>query len=165
MKYIFYYDYKICNLLNLKFGIAEEKGYIVRIIFDWTNKKISDDFKKTETPLIKNAALQLKEYFEGKTKIFDLPLSLNGTDFQLKVWKALQNLPYGETRSYGELAALAGNPRASRAIGMANNRNPIPVIIPCHRIIGSDGNLTGYAGGLELKQKLLELEKTFVNKH
>ena len=160
MKYLFYYDYKICNLLNLRFGIAEENGYICRIIFDWAAKIKIDDFQETETPLIKKAASQLNEYFEGKRKTFDLPLNQQGTDFQLKIWNALQNIPYGETRSYGELAAMTGNPKASRAVGMANNRNPIPVIIPCHRIIGSDGSLTGYAGGLELKQKLLELEKS-----
>jgi len=79
----------------------------------------------------------------------------------MKVWNALQNIPYGETISYGELAAIIGNPKASRAVGMANNRNPIPIIVPCHRVIGHDGSLTGYAGGLELKRLLLELEKNF----
>ena len=152
MKYISFYSYKICNL-----GIAEEDGTICRILF--ANSKTPGGFEKTETHLIKKAAAQFGGYFDGKIKNFDLPIMLHGTDFQIAVWKALQNIPYGETISYGKLAAITGNPKASRAVGMANHRNPIPIIIPCHRVIGSNGNLTGYAGGLELKRKLLELEQ------
>jgi methylated-DNA-[protein]-cysteine S-methyltransferase len=124
-------------------------------------QKVSPDNESAETPLIKKAAEQLAEYFAGKRKEFDLPLVLHGTDFQVSVWKALQSIPAGETRSYGDMAALIGKPKACRAVGMANNRNPIPVIVPCHRVIGRDGSLTGYGGGLPVKRYLLELEKNF----
>jgi methylated-DNA-[protein]-cysteine S-methyltransferase len=158
MKNIYYYNYKICNLSKLlKLGIAEEDGAICRVCFG-AEKKL-DEFNEKETPLIKKTANQLDEYFSKKLKKFDIPIELDGTDFQKKVWNALQNIPYGETCSYGEIAAGTGNPKASRAVGMANNRNPVPIIVPCHRVIGHDGNLTGYAGGLDLKQALLELEK------
>jgi len=150
-KYCFFY-FKFCNLF-----IAEENGAVCNIFFD--NKKIPEDYEKQETPLIKKTAGQLDEYFNGKRKVFDLHLALHGTDFQIKVWNALRTIPYGETISYGQLAAMTGNPKACRAVGMANNRNPVPVIVPCHRVIGSNGSLTGYAGGLELKQNLLELER------
>jgi len=101
---------------------------------------------------------ELSEYFAGKRNRFDVPLAPNGTKFQQSVWSALSDIPYGKTCSYGEVAKKLGNPKAARAIGMANNRNPIPIIIPCHRVLGSNGNLTGYAGGLENKSYLLNLE-------
>ncbi len=101
---------------------------------------------------------QLSEYFECKRIRFDLPIALYGTIFQQSVWNLLQTIPYGETRSYGELADLLGNRLAIRAVGLANGRNPISIIIPCHRVVGSNGSLTGYAGGLERKRRLLELE-------
>jgi methylated-DNA-[protein]-cysteine S-methyltransferase len=101
---------------------------------------------------------QLDEYFERKRVHFDLPIALHGTTFQQSVWNLLQTIPYGETRSYGELADSLGNRRAIRAVGLANGRNPISIIIPCHRVVGSNGSLTGYAGGLERKRRLLELE-------
>ncbi|WP_415885195.1 methylated-DNA--[protein]-cysteine S-methyltransferase [Neptuniibacter sp. QD72_48] len=101
---------------------------------------------------------ELSEYFAGKRVRFDVPLAPNGTKFQQSVWNALNDIPYGKTCSYGEVAKKIGNPKAARAIGMANNRNPIPIIIPCHRVLGSNGNLTGYAGGLENKSYLLNLE-------
>jgi len=110
-------------------------------------------------PLHKAAEEQLREYFAGRRKRFSLPLHPSGTAFQRLVWKALETIPYGETRSYGEIAAAVGNPKASRAVGMANNRNPISIIVPCHRVIGSTGKLVGYGGGLEKKEFLLELEK------
>lgn len=112
-----------------------------------------------ETSLLKNAALQLNEYLEGKRNSFDLPLNPNGTEFQKKVWAALCDIPFGETRSYKQIAEYIGNPKACRAVGMANNKNPIMIFIPCHRVVGSDGSLTGYAGGLDMKEKLLSLEK------
>ena len=105
------------------------------------------------------ANLQLQEYFAGKRTAFDLPLELEGTPFQLAVWKAMLEIPYGETRTYGQLAAAIGRPAASRAVGQAANRNPIWIVIPCHRIVGSNHSLTGYAGGLSMKRALLELEK------
>jgi len=102
---------------------------------------------------------QLRAYFAGELESFDLPLSPQGTPFQQKVWGELCKIPYGETTSYGELARRIGNPNASRAVGLANGSNPIPIIIPCHRVIGSNGKLTGYGGGLPIKEKLLGLER------
>lgn len=112
------------------------------------------------TPLLRKAERQLSEYFSGTRRRFDLPLAPQGTPFQRAVWQALTKIPYGETRSYGEIAAQLGKPGAARAVGMANHRNPIPVIIPCHRVIGADGSLTGYAGGTENKAVLLALESS-----
>jgi methylated-DNA-[protein]-cysteine S-methyltransferase len=102
---------------------------------------------------------QLSEYFAGARRNFDLPLAPEGTDFQRAVWRALLNIPYGETLSYGELACRIGNPRASRAVGLANGANPLPIVVPCHRVIGADGSLTGFGGGLAIKQRLLGLER------
>lgn len=110
------------------------------------------------SPLLDAAEAQLREYFAGARRTFDLPLAPHGTAFQQRVWAALRTIPYGETRTYGELAAAIDSPNASRAVGMANHRNPIPIIIPCHRVIGANGTLTGYAGGLEIKRRLLALE-------
>ena len=102
---------------------------------------------------------QLLEYFAGERRSFDLPLSTHGTPFQEKVWAALRSIPWGETRSYRQVAEMIGSPKAARAVGMANNRNPIPILIPCHRVVGKDGTLVGYAGGLERKRALLDLER------
>ena len=102
---------------------------------------------------------ELGEYFEGKRESFDVPLEADGTDFQRDVLGALQQIPYGETRTYGEIAEHLGKPRASRAVGAANGRNPIPILIPCHRVIGSDGSLTGFGGGIDTKEFLLSLER------
>lgn len=110
------------------------------------------------SPLLDAAEAQLREYFAGARRTFDLPLAPHGTAFQRRVWTASRTIPYGETRTYGELAAAIDSPNASRAVGMANHRNPIPIIIPCHRVIGANGTLTGYAGGLEIKRRLLALE-------
>ena len=101
---------------------------------------------------------QLSEYLEGKRRVFELPLRLEGSDFQKEVWEAVSHIPYGQTASYGEIAHLIGKPNASRAVGAANGRNPIPIVIPCHRVIGADGTLTGYGGGLALKSRFLALE-------
>ncbi len=101
---------------------------------------------------------QLQAYFHGELKEFDLPLALEGTEFQLRVWNTLRSIPYGVTISYAQLAERIGNPKAVRAVGLANGSNPIPIIIPCHRVIGSDGSLTGFGGGLSTKKMLLELE-------
>ena len=101
----------------------------------------------------------MREYFEGEREIFTIPLAPKGTPFQQRVWAALREIPYGATRSYKELAIAVGNEKACRAVGMANNRNPLPIFIPCHRVVGSDGKLVGYAGGLDVKKHLLELEK------
>jgi methylated-DNA-[protein]-cysteine S-methyltransferase len=108
---------------------------------------------------LQEPARQLRAYFAGDLEAFDLPLSPSGTTFQLAVWGKLCEIPYGETISYGELARRIDNPNASRAVGLANGSNPIPIIIPCHRVIGSNGKLTGYGGGLPIKEKLLALER------
>jgi methylated-DNA-[protein]-cysteine S-methyltransferase len=105
-----------------------------------------------------NARKQLTEYFSGERKDFDLPLSLHGTEFQLRVLEELKTIPYGETTSYGDIAKRIGRPKAVRAVGAANGRNPIPIIVPCHRVIGSSGHLTGFGGGLDTKTALLRLE-------
>ena len=117
-----------------------------------------------ETPLIKEACRQLSEYLKGERKTFDLPLNPKGTDFQKCVWRALCDIPYGETRTYKQIAEAIGNPKAVRAVGMANNRNPITIIVPCHRVIGANGKLVGYGGGLEMKEFLLRLEKVSISK-
>jgi methylated-DNA-[protein]-cysteine S-methyltransferase len=104
------------------------------------------------------AARQLKEYFTGKRREFDLPLRMEGTEFQQRVWRELTKIPFGETRSYGQLAKRIGNPNGSRAVGLANGRNPIAIIVPCHRVIGADGSLTGFGGGLDRKEWLLTHE-------
>lgn len=113
-----------------------------------------------ETPLLRETNRQLQEYFREKRKEFDIPLFRQGTEFQQKVWKALCQIPYGETRSYGEIAEMIGNPKASRAVGGANNRNPVLIIVPCHRVIGANGALVGFGGGLGAKEFLLNLERT-----
>jgi methylated-DNA-[protein]-cysteine S-methyltransferase len=108
--------------------------------------------------LTRSYANELEEYFAGKRREFTFPLDLRGTDFQLACWRALLAIPYGETRSYADIARAVGKPNAFRAVGMANNRNPVAIVVPCHRVIASDGSLCGYGGGLHVKRKLLELE-------
>ncbi len=115
------------------------------------------DWIYNEKPLAE-ASRQLREYFDGERREFDLPLRLGGTEFQVSVLEALQQIPYGETTSYGEIARRIGRPRAVRAVGAANGRNPIPIVVPCHRVIGSTGDLTGFGGGLDTKEALLRLE-------
>ena len=110
------------------------------------------------TPLMREALRQFRSYFAGGLHAFDLPLEMVGTEFQKRVWNELRNIPYGETRSYRQLAEQIGAPRAVRAVGAANGRNPIPIIVPCHRVIGSSGKLVGFGGGLEWKRMLLDLE-------
>lgn len=117
----------------------------------------SSDFRRAPEPL-REAARQLEAYFAGKLSRFDLPLAPAGTPFQRNVWTVLRKIPYGETASYGEIARLLGKAHAYRAVGAANGRNPIPIVIPCHRVIGSNGSLTGFGGGLAIKRHLLELE-------
>jgi len=111
-----------------------------------------------DSGLMRPYVRELEEYFAGKRREFSFPLDLRGTNFQLACWRALLAIPYGETRSYAAMARAVGKPKAFRAVGMANNRNPIAIVVPCHRVIASDGTLCGYGGGLEVKRKLLELE-------
>lgn len=156
MKKIFFYDTIIGKL-----GIAEENGAITDVYFSGENSGV--DVVLEESILLKEAYRQLEEYFAGKRQVFDLPLAPQGTAFQQKVWQALTEIPFGETRSYGQIAKRIGQPKASRAVGGANNKNPLPIFIPCHRVIGANGKLVGYAGGLEVKKMLLHVENLIIN--
>ena len=154
MKNMFYYNTKLGRI-----GIEENGTAITRL--DFINKDVQEEIiEENETALLKEAIKQLNEYLDGKRSSFDLPLEPKGTEFQKKVWNALKEIPFGETRSYGEIAKIIGNEKAARAVGMANNKNPIAIIVPCHRVIGANGKLVGYAGGVDLKEKLLNLEKS-----
>lgn len=155
MKKIFYYNTYVGEI-----GIAEENGAVTNIIY---SQQYCQAEKIEETELIKIAKKQLDEYFEGKRKSFDFPTRLEGTEFQKKVWNALKLIPYGETVTYKHISKLVGCPKGYRAVGLANNKNPISIVYPCHRVIGSDGSLTGYGGGLDVKAKLLELESKYLN--
>jgi len=114
--------------------------------------------KNEEIPLLIEAKKQVLEYFSGQRKTFDLPIDLRGTDFQKKVWRTLRKIPYGKTQSYQDVAIAIGNSKATRAIGLANHNNPVPLIVPCHRVIGKDGSMVGFGGGISLKQRLLKHE-------
>ncbi len=156
-----YYDYMASPIGNLL--LAGDGESLVQIGFpagkaalrhqpDWVHDR----------SLFLQVKEQLREYFAGELREFTVPLAPRGTDFQLQVWIALRSIPYGERISYGELASQIGRPKASRAVGSANGRNPLPIIIPCHRVVGSSGALVGFGGGLEAKQALLELERKVV---
>ena len=134
--------------------LTEEDGAIARIELTDTA-----DAPTTPTPLLHDAEQQIMAYLEGERLLLDFPIRMIGTPFQQRVWHALQQIPYGTTRTYGEIATAIGNPRASRAVGMACNKNPLLLIVPCHRIVGANGKLTGFAYGTSAKQWLLELEK------
>ena len=136
--------------------ISEKEGKIIGLVF--SDSKKENEIEK-ETELIKKAYTQLEEYLSGKRTEFNIEIEMIGTEFQKKVWKELLNIPYGETRSYKDIAIAIGNGKACRAVGNANNKNPIAIIVPCHRVIGSNGSMTGYAGGLDIKEKLLKIEK------
>ena len=149
------------NIDGIRFDIIISKSGVREILIN--KKSESDDFSKViqispEDPKAINIFTQLREYFNLQRKEFDFPLEILGTDFQKKVWDELIKIPYGETISYGELANRMGDKNLMRAVAAANGANPIPIVIPCHRVIGADGSLTGYGGGLDVKQKLLELE-------
>ena len=135
--------------------LVEEDGALLVI-----SMKSDHGGKVVETPLIKDAFRQLSEYLIGERKEFDLPIRMRGTEFQKRVWRALLDIPYGETRSYKQIAEAIGNPKGVRAVGMANNRNQLLIVIPCHRVIGASGSLVGYGEGLEMKEFLLRLEKS-----
>ena len=127
----------------------------------WTNlnnKKLIDSYNPGEMLILDETISQLNEYFSGKRRVFNLQLNLSGTDFQNLVWEELANIPYGQTHSYEDIAKKINQPKASRAVGKANGRNQLCIIIPCHRVIGKSGKLSGYVGGIEIKRKLLELE-------
>lgn len=143
---------------NISLYLVATETHLINIQFTQPQKALLQT-----TELLSMATIQLDEYFQGKRTTFSLPFKLTGTPFQLTVWKELQNIPYGKTTSYKEIAQKINKPKAYRAVGMANNKNPLPIIIPCHRVIGSNGKLIGYAGGLKLKNYLLELEKSHTN--
>ncbi|MCE5201125.1 MAG: methylated-DNA--[protein]-cysteine S-methyltransferase [Synergistaceae bacterium] len=155
MKNFFYYEFDVVGRLR----IGEEDGRLTDLHFERSPDMYTDS-DIAETPLLFETHRQLSEYFTGERKNFDLPLMPKGTDFQLRCWSALLKIPYAETRSYGDIARAVGRPKGFRAVGMANNRNPIAIIIPCHRVIGSDGKLVGFGGGLDIKKFLLEMECT-----
>jgi methylated-DNA-[protein]-cysteine S-methyltransferase len=138
--------------------VGDEQG-LRRISFQDTFRpaRPAEGWRRAQAPF-RDVILQLDAYFAGRLRRFDLPLAPEGTPFQREVWSALTTIPYGETVSYGELARRVGRPTACRAVGAANGRNPIPIIIPCHRVIGADGSLTGFGGGLPIKRRLLLLE-------
>ena len=152
---VYHYTYETIELGSVSF--VEEDGALLAISTHRTYEGI-----KQETPLINEAYRQLSEYLLGERKRFDLPLNPQGTVFQQQVWKALCDIPYGETRSYKQIAEAIGNPKAVRAVGMANNRNPLLIVVPCHRVIGANGKLVGYAAGIEKKEFLLKLEKSLL---
>ncbi len=141
--------------------VASDKGLVAIL---WENDRpsrvrLGELIANEHHPVLVETERQLGEYFAGKRKAFSIALDMRGTRFQKDVWEALRAIPFGETRSYGQLAKQLGNPRATRAVGAANGRNPVSIIVPCHRVIGSSGKLTGFAGGLETKAHLLSLEK------
>jgi methylated-DNA-[protein]-cysteine S-methyltransferase len=143
-----------------KIAVAMEGDFLVNIFYEYRFGALKEErFIGRETEEMANVFEQIQEYLRGKRKIFDVKMLLRGTDFQKKVWEQLEKIPHGETRSYKEIAQQIGVPKSARAVGMANHHNPIPLIIPCHRVIGASGKLVGYGGGLDLKQKLLTLEK------
>jgi methylated-DNA-[protein]-cysteine S-methyltransferase len=137
----------------------EHNGAIIAL--DFVQAPPPDDILAV-TPLLLEAKRQVLEYFAGKRRDFDLPLAPKGTPFQLRVWQALRAIPYGQTRSYGQIAAAVGNPKAGRAVGGANHRNPISLVQPCHRVIGANGRMVGYGGGLDKKEALLALEQQVI---
>lgn len=138
--------------------IFEENDQIGHLYFE---KKIDPkNCIEFESGILKEAAKQLNEYFFCKRKVFDLPLNPHGTEFMLQVWDELCKIPYGTTASYKDISRAIGHPKSYRAVGLANNRNPLPIFIPCHRVIAADGNICGYGGGIKTKQFLLDLEKT-----
>ena len=135
--------------------LVEEDGALLAI-----SLKSIKEGTELETTIIKEAHRQITEYLKGERKVFDLPIRLRGTDFQQQVWTALLDIPYGETRSYKQIAEAIGNPKGMRAVGMANNRNPLLIVVPCHRVIGANGSMVGYGEGVEMKEFLLRLEKS-----
>ncbi|MDE3059818.1 MAG: methylated-DNA--[protein]-cysteine S-methyltransferase [Pseudomonadota bacterium] len=143
--------------------VASEKGLSAVLFHDGcgSRRAFGAMEESDQHPLLRVVEKQLAEYFSGKRRAFDLPLDMQGTVFQIKAWRQLQKIPYGETISYGEQAKRLGDAKKARAAGMANGRNPLAIIVPCHRVIGASGDLTGFGGGLKTKQQLLELERRY----
>ncbi len=146
--------------------VATDKG-LAAILWENDNPRrvrLNPVSENKNHPVLQETEKQLNEYFEGKRKVFSIKLDAKGTAFQTKVWQALRTIPFGETRSYGQIARQIGNPKAVRAVGAANGRNPISIIVPCHRVIGASGKLVGFAGGLGIKKHLLSLESDHEDK-
>ncbi len=157
MAQIFYYAHMSSPVGAL--CIAATESGLARVEFDRGDFPPDDGNSWTESQ--ERTAVyrrQLEEYFARARKQFDFPLDLVGTEFEKRCWRALRDIPYGETRSYAQIARAIGNPKATRAVGLANGKNPVAIVVPCHRVIGANGDLTGYGGGLEIKRKLLQLE-------
>ncbi|OLS03645.1 methylated-DNA--[protein]-cysteine S-methyltransferase [Tissierella creatinophila] len=152
MKNLYFYD----TILGVV-GIIDDESSIIEVFY---GKEEREGCYVYESPLIKETYRQLKLYLEGQLKKIDVPIHFEGTEFQVKVWKALMDIPYGETRSYKDIAKKVESPKAYRAVGMTNNKNPISIIVPCHRVIGANGKLIGYGGGIDIKKKLLDIEKS-----
>jgi len=148
MKYS--YDTKVCPL-----SFYEEDGKIVKIEFGHCTR----DENYIETKVIKDAYEEICEYLNGTRKYFDFPIEMSGTNFEKKVYRALLNIPYGTLKTYKDIAVEIGHDKAYRAVGLANHKNNLPIVVPCHRVVGSNGKLTGFAGGLDVKQALIDLEK------
>ena len=149
-------NYRLMDTPIGRLRLAASNGRLVAVEFEghYDTAERAD----AEDAVLAEAARQLEEYFAGRRRTFDLPLGARGTDFQRQVWASLQQIPYGEVRSYRDIARAIAREKAVRAVGAANGRNPLPIVVPCHRVIGSDGRLTGFAGGLAAKRTLLQLE-------
>lgn len=154
MKNVFFYETEIGRI-----GLAGGDGVLTNVFFP--GEEVVDATVE-ETDLLREAAAQLKEYLAGSRREFTIPLAPQGTEFMKRVWQQLREIPYGETRCYQEVAEAVGNRRSTRAVGLANNRNPIPLFIPCHRVIGKSGKLVGYRGGVGVKNRLIELESRYM---
>lgn len=150
----FYYYYETA-LGRIGIGQTQEKLTNISFTFPICYK----DATEKETPLLQEAFVQIKEYLEGTRMVFDLPIQINGTEFQKNVWKIVAEIPYGTTLSYGEIAKKINIPKGARAVGMAVNKNPLLLLIPCHRVLGKNGDLIGYAGGIDRKKQLLNIEQ------
>jgi methylated-DNA-[protein]-cysteine S-methyltransferase len=151
MTSIFFYDTQIG-----KIGIGQQNDKIIAIVFD--GEKYDSSWEEKDTPFKKKVLKQMEEYLEGKRKTFDIDIYINTTEFSNKVLKEISKIAYGKTTSYRDIAISIGNPKASRAVGTVCNRNPLPLIIPCHRVIATNGSLVGYRGGIDVKKQLLDLE-------
>jgi len=155
-------SYKYMNSMVGRLKLVADESSLVAVLWphDKPTRVTLDDMREDPRhPVLGRAERQLTEYFKGERMTFDLPLHFRGTEFQKRVWQRLLDIPYGHTRSYGHLARAIGNESASRAVGLANSKNPLSIVVPCHRVIGASGKLTGFAGGIETKAKLLALER------
>jgi methylated-DNA-[protein]-cysteine S-methyltransferase len=156
-------SYKIINSPVGKLTLVANPTHLIAVLWEEEKEgrvKLERGEKVKSHPVLDQTEKQLNEYFLGKRNKFDLPLKFMGTEFQNAVWKALQKIPFGKTMSYGEIASKVGSPKASRAVGAANGKNPLSIVVPCHRVIGMNGKLTGFAGGLPAKEVLLNIESS-----